>query len=193
MKKLATLFSDSFHEFRHVSTITISALLAAMSMALGAHTWVLGDYIKIGFSTIPAQVAYYLFGPGFGACFGVAKDILNYIVKPTGGFFPGFTFNAMLAGVIYGLLLYKKPLSLWRIFLAELLVAVICNMLLGTLWLAMLYDNGFLAIMPARVLKNLVMWPINSLIFYSVMKLLETAGMFRLINGLKTYRRAAAK
>ena len=193
MKKLATLCSDSFHEFRHVSTITISALLAAISMVLGAYTLVLSEYIKIGFSNIPAQVAYYLFGPVFGACFGAAKDILNYIVKPTAGFFPGFTLSAMLAGVIYGLILYKRPLSLWRILLAELIVAVICNMLLGTLWLTVMYEKGFMAIVPLRVLKNLIMWPINSVILYSVMKLLEAAGMFRLISGLKTYRRAAVK
>ena len=31
--------------------------------------------------------------------------------------------------------------------------------LLNTLWLDMLYGKGFLAILPMRIVKNLIMWP----------------------------------
>lgn len=34
--------------------------------------------------------------------FGGALDVLKYIIKPTGPFFFGFTFDAMLSGIIYG-------------------------------------------------------------------------------------------
>ena len=59
-------------------------------------------------------------------------DIIKFMLKPDGGFMPGFTFNAMLAAFIYGLFLYKKPLSLKRMLAAKLVVAVLCNILLGT-------------------------------------------------------------
>ena len=52
------------------------------------------------------------------------------MIKPTGGFFPGFTLVAMLAGVIYGSFYYKKPLTLWRVFAAHLAVSLVCNVLL---------------------------------------------------------------
>lgn len=183
MKKLATLFSDSYHEFRQVQTITTAAMFGAISVVLGYFTIVIGDYIKIGFSTIANQFVYYLFGPVVGGMFGGALDVLKYLIKPTGTFFPGFTFGAMVGGVMYGCFLYKKPISLPRVLIAELAVSIVCNMLLGTLWLSMLYGKGFLVLLPMRVFKNLVMWPINSMLFYSIGKALEASGIFRLLKG----------
>ena len=146
-----------------------------------AITLALGDYIKIGFSTIANQLVYYLYGPAVGGMFGAALDILKYLVKPTGAFFPGWTVSAGVAGVLYGCILYKRPLSLRRVLAAELTVSVVCNMLLGTLWLTMMYEKGFLALLPMRVLKNLIMWPINSLIFYSMAWALEHGGVLKAI------------
>ena len=134
MKKLATLFSDSYREFRQVKTIATLGMFGAISMVLGSLTIVIGDYIKIGFSSIAQQFVYYLFGPAVGGFFGGAMDILKYFVKPTGAFFPGWTIGAMVAGVLYGCFFYKKPLTLVRVLVAELTVAVVCNMILGTLF-----------------------------------------------------------
>lgn len=189
MKKLATLFTDSYHEFRQVRTITTAAMFGAISVVLGYFTLVIGDYIKIGFSTIANQFVYLLFGPVVGGAFGGALDLLKYLIKPTGAFFPGFTISAMLGGVLYGCFFYKKPISLKRILAAELTVSIICNMLLGTLWLSMLYGKGFLALLPMRVFKNLIMWPVNAMLFYTIGKTLEAAGIFRLLKDPMTLRR----
>ncbi len=193
MKKLATLFQESYREFYEygpdkktvkgvrVKTITTLGMFGAISIILGALTLTIGDYIKIGFSSIANQFVYYLFGPVVGGLFGGALDILKYIVKPTGAFFPGWTISAMAAGVLYGCFLYKRPLSLRRVLAAELAVSVVCNMLLGTLWLTMMYQKGFLALLPMRVVKNLIMWPINAALFYSLAWVMEHGGVFRMI------------
>ena len=189
MKKFTALFTDSLEELKHVNTVTVMAMFAAISVVLGYFTLVLGDYLKIGFSTIANQFVYYLFGPVAGGMFGGVLDILKYIIRPTGAYFPGFTIGAMVGGVLYGCFLYKRPISLVRVLAAELTVSVICNMLLGTLWLSMLYGKGFLALLPMRVLKNLIMWPVNSMLFYTIGKTLEASGVFRL---LKTVGRKRA-
>lgn len=181
MKRLATLFTDSYHEFKHVRTITTCAMFMAISVVLGYFTLVIGDYIKIGFSSIANQFVYYLFGPVVGGVFGGVLDILKYLVKPTGAFFPGFTLGAVAAGVIYGAILYKRPISIGRILVAELVASIVCNMLLGTLWLSIMYGKGFIALLPMRVFKNLVMWPINSMLFYTIGKALEASGIFRIL------------
>ena len=64
---------------------------------------------------------------------------------------------------------------------AKLVVAVLCNILLGTLWLSMINGKGYLALLPARAVKNLIQWPVDSLIFFLVAKTLEQAGVFKLI------------
>lgn len=185
MKKLATLFSDSYAELKKVNTLTTMAMFAAISVVLGYFTIVIGDYIKIGFSTIAGQVVYYLFGPVAGGCFGGALDILKYFIKPTGAFFPGWTFGAILAGILYGAILYKKPLTIWRVFTAELLVSLMCNVLLGTLWLNIMYGKAFLELFPLRALKSLIMWPVNSMLFYSIAKTMEASGVFKAIRRIR--------
>ena len=38
-----------------------------------------------------------------GGLFAGILDIVKFFLKPDGVFFPGYTFNAILAAVIYGL------------------------------------------------------------------------------------------
>lgn len=181
MKTLKEQFGLSFGELKKLRTLTTCAMLAAVSAVLGYFTIQLGDFIKIGFSTIPNQLVHYLFGPVTGSLYGGMLDIVKYLIKPTGPYFPGFTISAAIGGIIYGVGYYKKPMTLKRILVTELIAAVICNMFLGTLWLNMLYGKAFFTILPMRVLKNLVMWPINSVIFFSCVQGLERAGVFRIM------------
>lgn len=185
MKKLATLFSDSYAELKQVRTLTTMAMFAAVSVVLGYFTIVIGDYIKIGFSTIAGQMVYYLFGPVAGGCFGGALDILKYLIKPTGAFFPGWTLGAVLAGVIYGMAFYKKPMTIGRVLFAEFVVSLICNVLLGTLWLNIMYGKAFLTLLPMRAFKNLIMWPVNSFLFFTIAKAVETTGILKAIRGVR--------
>ena len=184
MKRLATLFTDSYKELRsevRVRNLTVIGMLAAISVVLGYFSIDLTSYIKIGFAPIANQFVYYLFGPTVGVCYGFAIDMLKYFIKPTGQWFPGFTLNAMLGGLIYGMILYKKPISLPRILIAKLVVVVLINMLLNTLWLSMLYGKAFMVLLPPRVVKNLVMWPIDAVLFWSIAKVVERTGVFRII------------
>ena len=182
MKETKNMFLTSAKELKSVPALAMSAMLAALALILNSVATInLGPYIKIGFSGIPNQIVDYLFGPVTGGLFAGILDIVKYFMRPDGGFFFGFTFNAMLAAFIYGLFLYKKPLSLKRMLAAKLVVAVLCNILLGTLWLSMINGKGYLALLPARAVKNLIQWPVDSLIFVLVAKTLEQAGVFRLV------------
>ena len=86
-----------------------------------------------------------------------------------------------LAGVLYGCFYYKKPITFWRVLLAKFVVMLICNVILNTLCLSVLYGKGFMVILPARVIKNLIMWPIDSMIFYSVLKALNLLGILKAV------------
>lgn len=183
MTRLATLFTCSFRRLKEVRTVTVCAMLGAIAIVLGSLSIDLGPSVRIGFSGIPNELVHYLFGPVVGSLFAGALDILKYMIKPVGGFFPGFTLVAMLAGVIYGSFYYRKPLSLGRVFAAHLVVSLVCNVLLNTLCLSLLYGKAFMVLLPPRVIKNLIMWPIDSLIFFHIAKLLEAAGIFRFLGG----------
>ena len=181
MKRLATVYTQSSQEIRQPRTIATCAMLAAVAIVLGYFSIELGSSLRIGFSSIPNRLVDYLFGPVVGAYFGGLLDIIKYIIKPTGTFFPGFTFNAMLAGLICGSILYGRKLTLWRVFLAKFLVIMICNVFFNTLWISILYGKAFMVLLPVRLFKNLVMWPIDSVILFMVGSFLERAGAFRLL------------
>ena len=148
-----------------MKTLTTAAMLMAVSVVLGYFTIEAGPYLKIGFGGVVNQFVYYLFGPVTGAVYGGVLDLVKYVVKPTGAFFPGFTLNAMLGGVLYGTILYRKPLTFRRALWADLVVALICNIFLNTLWLSMMSGKAMMVLLPMRVLKNLIKWPVDAALF----------------------------
>lgn len=180
MRKFVTLFTDSYKELKSVRTITIMAMLGAVSVILGMFSIEIGNFIRIGFSSIPNGIVSYLFGPVVGSIFAGTLDVLKFIAKPTGAFFPPLTLVTMLAGLMYGFMYYKKPITLPRVFVTKFVVMLVCNVILNTWCLSILYGEAFMALVGARALKNLVMWPIDSVIFYTITKALENIGVFKM-------------
>lgn len=180
MKRMGLMFADSLRELKSVRVLTASALLAAIAIILGMFSIEIGSVIRIGFSSIPNGVEAYLFGPVVGGVFAGALDVLKYLVKPTGAFFPPLTLVTILAGVMYGVSYYKKRITFGRVLATKFVVMLICNVILNTLCLSALYGSAFFAIFPARAFKNLVMWPIDSVIFFTIVQALERVGVFRM-------------
>ena len=150
-------------------------------MILHSFTVQIGNYLKIGVSGLPNEMVDVLFGPAVGSLFAAAMDILKLLLYPTGAWIPGLTLNCLLAGLIYGFFLYRKPTNVWRILAAELTVALLVNVLLGTFWLSQVYGKAFMVMLPARLIKNVITAPVDSIILYLVMTVLESAGVFRLL------------
>lgn len=187
MKK-NNMFLESAKELKTTSALTACAMLAALAFILNQVASInIGPYVKIGFSGIPNQIVDYLFGPVTGSLFAGVLDLVKYFVRPDGPFFFGFTFNAMAGAFIYGCFYYRRKMTLKRVLAAKLIVVVVVNIFLNTLWLDMLYGKGFLAILPARAFKNLIMWPIDSVIYFTLIRLIEQTGALRLFQ-----RRSAA-
>lgn len=190
MKKRADVYAQSWKELRHLRTLTTSAMFMAVSVVLGYFTIEAGPYLKIGFGSVANQFVYYLFGPVTGMFYAGILDILKFVAKPTGAFFPGFTLISMLGAVIYGTVLYRRPVTFSRVLLAKLLVALICNVLLNTWCLSFMYGKGMAVLIGPRLLKNLIMWPIDSVIFFVIVKKLEDLGFVKTLRNLGAVRSA---
>lgn len=183
MYKLKEVFSSSAKELKDMRTLAVTAMLMAVAVVLGFFGTVqIGDYLKIGFSFIANELTALMFGPAVGGIMAGTADIIKYLVKPTGPFFPGFTISAVVGGVIYGMILYKKPVSLKRVACAKAVVAVIVNMGLNTFWLSALYGQAFSVLLPARAVKQLVMVPVETILFYAVVMVLQRAHVFGAIH-----------
>ena len=122
MKKIKELYQHSLLELTVTRNVVLCGLLAALAIVLGMVASIsVGPYVRIGFSGLPNRIVEFLFGPAAGCLFGGALDILKYVIKPDGPYFFGFTLSAMLSGIIYGSIFYRKPVTVKRILLAEFL------------------------------------------------------------------------
>ena len=173
---------QSFLELKSLQNVTILAMLLALSVILGFVTTIqIGNFIKIGVSSIVKMLACAMFGPIPGFIFGALADLIGYLLKPTGAYFPGFTLTSAISGFIYGIVLYKKQINFWRCLLATFLVNLLCNTVLNTYWLDLLYGKGFLAILPPRIIKNSITCPVNALLFYSILSALKFTSLKRFL------------
>ena len=181
MERLATLFTGSFRQLKQVKTVTVCAMLGAVAIVLGSLSIELGSTLRIGFSGIPNEIVHMLFGPVVGSVFAGTMDILKYLIKPTGAFFSRLYAHCHACRLIYGSFYYKKELNFWRVLAAHITVALICNVLLNTWCLSILYGKAFAVLLPARLVKNAIMCPIDAFIFYHIAKVLDVTGVFKMI------------
>ena len=182
MRKIKDLFISSYKELKNVRCLTLIAMLGAVSIVLGYLTIMPVETIKITFTFLPNEFVYYLFGPAVGAVYGAALDLLTFVIRPTGPFFPGFTISAVLTGLLFGIILYNKPLSLKRIIIANVIHLFTVNLLLNTYWLTLLYGYEFMALLPMRAFKAAIMFPVETLLLYSVIRGVEATGVLRLLH-----------
>ncbi len=173
MKRLVRLIRSSTNEMKSVSTISVAGMLVAISVVLSFVKIVLSPVLEISFSFLPLASGGLLYGPVVGGIMGMLSDVLGYFVQPNGPFFPGFTLNAVISGALYGFFLYKKPVSLKRVIIVSALITILVNLLLNSLWLSMMYGKAFVVLLSARIIKNLVMFPVNTALLMVLLKFIE--------------------
>lgn len=183
MSKILNTLKESAKELQNISALVITAMITALNTVLGFYTIMIGEFIRIGFSFLTLGLTGMLYGPVAAGILGAAGDIINYMIKPAGPFFPGFTLNAILSGFIYGFFLYKKPLNIRRIFMARLVITIFVDLLLSTTWLSLLYGQAFLVLLPLRALKAVIMLPIETVVLYIVLN--RITAVTHLVKGTK--------
>jgi len=113
----------------------------------------------VNLAFLPIAIIAMLHGPLLAGVAAALTDVLGFYLFPAGPwpFFPGFTLSAFLTGVIYGIFLYNSSKSLLRIVLSVVAVTLVVRMGLNVLWLSMMWEDAFLALLPPRIVAALAM------------------------------------
>ena len=179
VKETVTLpktFIKSAVEFKNLHTVVLCGLMGALSVILGMFASIHLGPFSITYAWIPNRIVDFMFGPVVGAAYGGIMDIIKFIIKPNGSFNLAYTAMAMLGGLVFGAILYKKPVSFMRIVFAQTLVKIFINVGMGTYLMAFERGQAFMALMPVRLIKNLIMIPLDSILLFviltSIMKVL---------------------
>lgn len=159
--------------------IILSALLLAMIIVLARFLSINTSLLAIGFSFVPMALAGIWLGPKYAAIICGIADIIGALLFPFGTFFIGFTISAILKGLIYGFILYKKDGELSnkeliiRLIIACVLVIFIVNVVIDTTWLVIMYDKAFLAVLSTRIIPQIIMVPIQIITIFVLVNALK--------------------
>lgn len=127
--------------------------------------------VKVGLGFIGSVLLGFLFGPIWGAVGGGISDLVSSaIFGNQGGFFLGFTLSAMIGPFIYGLFFYQKPLKIWRIIVATVLVTLIVNIGMNTMWVHLLYGVDLRAALIQRAPKEIIVPWLQMVVTYFVLE-----------------------
>ncbi len=155
-----------------IRNILLLGLFIALEVILTRFFSIENAIVRISFEFIPIAISAVLFGPVMAGTGAAVADVLGMLLFPKGAYFPGFTFSAFLSGIIYGVFLYKKKITVPRTFMAVLTVIIVCSLVLNTIWLIILTQNGAYAILTARLIKSAVFLPVQTVLIYLVWKII---------------------
>lgn len=153
----------------NVRVIALMGLMIALQVVFTRFLSVETTFLRIGIDFIPATIMGALFGPFLAAIGGGLADVLGMMIFPKGAFFLGFTFNACLIGMLYGLFYYKKELTWKRVIFSTIVITLLSSLLLTPFWLHLMYKVPFWGLMPVRLLKALVMIPLQAVLTFLIL------------------------
>ncbi len=148
--------------------IIMSALLIALTVILSRFLAIKTPLLSINFAFVPVVLCAIWLGPKWAILVNVISDLIGATLFPFGSFFIGYTVTKVVSGLIYGILLYKKEDNtysnkqfIFRVIMAVMLVTVIANIGLNTFWIKITTGKAFMVLLSARIVKELVMIPIE--------------------------------
>lgn len=158
-------FYNSFTELKSVKSLAMIAMLLALRIILGfignSTLPFFGNNVKLSGAFLPIAITGSMFGPVPAMIVGMLGDVLSFIMNPTGGaYFPGFTINGILTGLIYGLFLYKNEVTVPKVVIAWVINCIAVEIFLIAYWLFFLYGTSsgksYFIYLSARLISQAV-------------------------------------
>lgn len=171
-------FSENNPVLRRTLKLVFAGLLVGMGVVLTRYLSIETPILRIGFSFIAIAMAGVLLGPAYAGVVGALIDVVGYVLKPSGPYFPGFTVSGVLHGLTYGLLLYRRRPAFWRVVLASFISAFLIGGFVTSFWLTILQSNTLVpgvywSIFATRAVPALAMFPVQLVVIFALWKALQ--------------------
>jgi len=177
----AAYWKQAPDEFKNIRVLAFAGMVTALAIILESFPiYLLGQSLKIYFSFVVVSLGCACYGPLVGMGVGAVIDTLGFLLSSYGEpYFPGYLITAMLSGLIYGVMLYRQKPTLPRIIVTRLIINYGSNVLLGSVWKAMLYGKGYLYYFTSGLVKNTTMLPIEVFLTWVVLNAAVKQGLDR--------------
>ena len=159
----AAYWQTAAGEVKKYQSIVFSALMIAACIVLSHCSIRVGESLSISVTFLARALCALVCGPVMAILFGAAEDTLSFFLSSGGyPYFPGYMLTTILGCMIYALFFYRARITWRRIILAKVLTNI-QNVLLGSLWSAILYSKGYLYYMTTSAVKNALYLPLQIL------------------------------
>ena len=119
-------------------------------------------------------------GPKYACLICALGDLIGALLFPFGAYFPGFTISAALMGLVYGLILYKKPGKeqsdlkfIIELIISSIIVLFGIKIFMESEFLNIMYGKAYWVVVSSRLVTQLIMLPIQVITIYFLEKSLR--------------------
>lgn len=152
--------------------IALLGILLALNVAISTYFFPVGENLRIYFTFLINMLVASMYDYPTVFIYAIVEDIISFFVFPTGTFFLGYTLTSVVSLTLYYIFLHKE-VNLKNVILGKLSVNIFANILLNSLWSKILFGKGYIYYLSKSVVKNLLMIPIEVLLFIAFYKLIE--------------------
>lgn len=135
-------WKEALSSVKKTKDITIISLIFALMMVckLIPLPSGFGD-LGISFTYLFMALIGIIYGPFYGFLIGALSDTLGFFINSSGFFFFGYTLQAALTGMLYGLFFYKTKINFSKVLICRLMVNILMNVVLGSICYIMVFTD----------------------------------------------------
>ena len=152
----ALYWGESNQAMRCLTLLVFAALMVAVTRALSLVPGIPIWHTRLTWGFLARSVCALVCGPVLGLAFGFVEDILGFVLQPTGDFFPGYTLSTMAGVLVYALFFFRRRITVVNLFLANLVVNVVVNAMMGSVWTTITREGNYWGWFVPSLIKNLV-------------------------------------
>ncbi len=170
---------QAFSELKDTRSLVFAALILALRIAMKPLKIPVAADVNITFGFIVNALGSMVYGPVVALLSGAISDTLGYLIAPSGVYYFPFIVLEMAGSFIFALFLYSTDITPARLILSKFCVNLFVNILLNEpimiRYYQLFFTSAYQPFVWVRIVKNIVMLPIESLILMVVFRALIPA------------------
>ena len=178
----AAYWRDAAAELKDTKMLVLTALMIALRVALKPLAIPLGPQLSIQTAMLATALGAMIFGPVVAIPAAIVSDTVGFMLFPTGDYFLPFVLTEIASTMFYAIFLYRAKVTPIRVMLSRFCICFFVNVVLQQFIYAWWYvyvgnpeqaKESILGIMTlSRILKNVAMFPIESVVLTLFLKIL---------------------
>ena len=166
---------QAFSELKNTRMLVFAALILALRIAMKPLKIPVAADVNITFGFVVNALGSMVYGPVVALLGGALSDVLGYLVAPSGPYYFWFIVPEMIGSFIFALFLYSTDITPLRLILSKLCVNLFINILLNEPIMVLYYRDvlhlaTYQPFVLIRIVKNIIMLPIEGLLLMIVFK-----------------------